>query len=273
MNRQFDVIIIGDSKAGNEAMTAIAAKSPTIKIAFISREFKTTTTRDFLNVEYIKEEATFTDYKNRLFGCYLKNGDRYYCTHLIIATGLKYDPLFTSCNRIIPNVYHSLANIPKSSKRQPAIVVGNDSDLDIKFALAIAKKYKQVYFCFDKATFLAASKTNVKKLVETENLVVLPNASVRKVSTKDNSVYSIELDTYSKLTCSAIFAKTYAQPDVAFVSDKLIGRCDEYLEVSKNAESLLVPKCYAIGECAKKSTKKMRLAMVEDILHEFKGGQ
>ena len=35
MNRQFDVIIIGDSKAGNEAMTAIAAKSPTIKIAFI----------------------------------------------------------------------------------------------------------------------------------------------------------------------------------------------------------------------------------------------
>ena len=71
MNTQFDVIIIGDSKAGNEALACIASANRCISVAFISREFKSTTTKDFLNVEYIKEEVVFTDYKNRLFGCYL----------------------------------------------------------------------------------------------------------------------------------------------------------------------------------------------------------
>lgn len=275
MNRQFDVIVIGDSKAGNDTVKNIAATNRAIKVAFISRKFRNSTTRDFLNVEYIKDEVTFTDYKNRLFGCHLKSGDRHYCTHLIIATGLKYDPLYTTSpsNKVIPNVYHSIADIPKLSKHQPAIVVGNDSDQDIKFALAVAKKYKQVYFCFDKATFVNASEAMVNKLIDTGNIVTLPNALIRKVSAKDNAIYSVELDTYSKLTSAAIFAKTYAKPDVAFLSSKLISRNDGYLEVGKNAESLLVPKCYAIGECAKKSTKKMMQAMVDDILYEFKGGQ
>ena len=58
MNRQFDVIIIGDSKAGNAAVKSIAGANRNIKVAFISREFKRSTTRDFLNVEYIKDEVS-----------------------------------------------------------------------------------------------------------------------------------------------------------------------------------------------------------------------
>ena len=49
--------------------------------------------QDFLNVEYIKDEVALTDYKNRLFGCYLKSGSRLYATHLVFAVGQKYAPL------------------------------------------------------------------------------------------------------------------------------------------------------------------------------------
>ena len=88
MNCQVDIVIIGDSKDGHEALKKLAAAKPDIKIAFISREYKSTTTHDYLNVEYIKDEVIFIDYKNRLFGCYLKTGKQVYSTHLIIASGL-----------------------------------------------------------------------------------------------------------------------------------------------------------------------------------------
>ena len=115
MNRQFDVIIIGDSKAGNVAVKSIAGANRNIKVAFISREFKRSTTRDFLNVEYIKDEVAYVDYNRGLFGCYLKSGIRNYCTHLIIATGLSYAP-FKIGNKVIPGVFNTINEIPKTSK-------------------------------------------------------------------------------------------------------------------------------------------------------------
>ena len=67
MNLQVDIIVIGDSLSGHTVVNKLASANPMIKMVFISREFKSTTTHDFLNVEYIKEEVVFTDYKNRLF--------------------------------------------------------------------------------------------------------------------------------------------------------------------------------------------------------------
>ena len=77
MNYQVDIIIIGDSKSGQEILDKLASTKPTIKFAFISQAFKSTTTHDYLNVEYFRNEVVFTDYKNRLFVCYLKNHCRY----------------------------------------------------------------------------------------------------------------------------------------------------------------------------------------------------
>lgn len=268
MNYQVDVVVVGDSKNGNEVVKKVASVNPTIKVAFISREFKSTTTHDFLNVEYVKEEVTFTDYKNRLFGCYLKNGDRIYCTHLVVASGLAYQPLLLN-NKQIPCVYNNTEDIPKIAKSQPAIVIGNDNS-DVKFALAIAKKYKQVYFCTKDLTLKNVTAANVKKLAEVENLAVLPNTSIIDVVTENDSLRKVELDSYSVINCSAIYVKTESIPDTKFVSDKLIQKDEQdYLITDIKAESLLVPKCFAIGNCAKKSTKKMHQLMVESILKDF----
>ena len=50
MNYQVDIVIIGDSLEGYNILKKIADGKPTIKIAFISREFRSTTTHDFLNL-------------------------------------------------------------------------------------------------------------------------------------------------------------------------------------------------------------------------------
>jgi thioredoxin reductase len=266
MNRQFDVIVIGDSKAGNEAVKKIASANRTIKIAFISREFKSSTTRDYLNVEYIKDEVIFTDYKNRLFGCYLKNGTRHYCTHLIIASGLGYAP-FVIGTKVIPGVFNSATELPKTAKQQVAVVVGG-GDTDTKLALAVAKKYKYVYLC-TKDMELEVTETTSKKLNKAENILVMPNVSITKATFEDEALVAVSLDNYSKITCNAIFAKTESTPETAFVSERLINKENNYLITSAIAQSLLVPKCFAIGTCTVKSTKKMQAAMVEAVLSDF----
>jgi thioredoxin reductase len=266
MNKQFDVIIIGDSKAGNAVVKKIAAANMTIKIAFISREFKSTTTRDFLNVEYIKDEVSYTDYNRGLFGCYLKSGIRHYCTHLIIATGLGYAP-FVIGRKAIPGVLHTTTELPKATRQQVAVVVGSN-DADAKLALAVAKKYKYVYLC-TKALQLDIAEATSKKLEKAENILVMPNASITKAIFEDGLLASVSLDNYSKITCNTIFAKTEATPETKFISEKLISKENGYLKTSDIAQSLLVPKCFAVGSCTCKSTKKMVDAMVEAILSDF----
>jgi thioredoxin reductase len=267
MNRQFDIIIVGDSKAGNDAIKYIASSNKSINIAFISRDFKNTTTRDFLNVEYIKGEVKFTDYNNRLFCCYLSNGDRHFCTHLIIASGQSYAPLITENNSKI-NVFNTTNEIPKASKQQVAVVVG-DTDTDVKLALAVAKKFRYVYLCV-KTTQLAITPNTRKKLESTDNLLVLHNASIAKVNYDEGVLVSVDLSNYTTITCNAIFAKTKATPETAFVSEKLITKNqDGYLTTTDISQSLLVPKCFAVGSCASKSTKKMQSAMIEAIANDF----
>jgi thioredoxin reductase len=269
MNCQVDIIIIGDSKEGHEAVKKIASAKPTIKIVFVSREFKKSTTHDYLNVEYIKEEVTFLDYRNRLFSCYLKNGDRIYGTHLIVASGLNYTPLMLN-NKRIPCVFNNTEDIPKVAKNQQAIVLGKN-DADIKFAIAVAKKFKYVYFCMESLTPNITDK-NIQKLINIENIVVLPNTAIAKFTIADNALSSVELNNYSTLTCSAIFVKTKATPDTTFVSNKLVSKDEAgYIKTTNSSQSLLVPKCFAIGSCTCKSTKKMRDLMIENILTDFGG--
>lgn len=272
MNCQVDVIIIGDSCEGHDAMKKIASAKPSIKVAFISKEFKSGTTHDYLNVEYIKDEVVFTDYKNRLFGCYLKNGDRIYSTHLVIATGLAYEPLVIN-HKQVPCVFNTAEDIPKAAKYLPAVVIGQTNS-DVKFALAVAKKYAHVYLCTEGLTIENITPANIKKLSETDNLVVLPNATIAKVNIADGRLKSVELSNYSTVTCAAIFIKTKASPETSFVSDKLISKNElGYLRLTNISQSLLVPKCFAVGSCAEKSTQKMRTDMIEAILNDFNGGK
>ena len=270
MNYQVDVMIIGDSKVGHEILDKIASAKPSIKVAFISKVFKSTTTHDYLNVEYFRDEVVFTDYKNRLFGCYLKNGTRIYGTHLILAAGLGYSPLMLSNNKpAIASVYNNVDDVPKTSKNQPAVVICNTNS-DVKFALDVAKKYKQVYLCVKDSAIEGLTEANAKKLDNTENIIVLPNTSLLKTISKDGVLLKVELNNYSTLNCSAIYAKTNATPDTGFVSDKLVEKTETgYLIVDDKAESTLVPKLFAAGNCAQKSTKAMQQVLIETVLNDF----
>jgi thioredoxin reductase len=273
MNYQYDLIIIGDSKEGNQLLKSIATANLNTKIAFISREFKSTTTPDFLNVEYLKDEVILTDYKNRLFGCYLKSGTRLYATHLVFAVGQKYTPFMVN-NKKVPNVFNTAVDIPKEAKKLPAIVLVRN-ETDVKLAFEVAKKYKYVYLCLDEFAGKCYEAVN-KKLMQQQssNIVVLPNTHIKKVSAYDETLINIELDSYSTVLCSAIYVRTDVSPDTACISTRAgLIKANEagYLETDSKLESTLVPKCFAVGNCTQKCTKKMLNSLIETILTDFGG--
>lgn len=273
MNYQYDLIVIGDSKEGNQLVKSIASANTNIKIAFVSREFKTTTTHDFLNVEYLKDEAVLTDYKNRLFGCYLKSGTRLYATHLVFAVGQKYAPLIVN-NKKVPNVFNTTVNIPKEAKKLPAVVLVN-KEADITMAFEVAKKYKYVYLCLNEFAGKCSEAVHRKLLLkQSSNIVVLPNTHIKKVSAYDETLINVELDNYSTVLCSAIYVKTDVSPDTSCISARAgLIKADEagYLETDSKLESTLVPKCFAVGTCTQKCTKKMINSLIENILTDFGG--
>lgn len=273
MNCQYDLIVIGDSKEGNQLVKSIATANLNIKIAFISREFKTATTPDFLNVEYLKDEVAITDYKNRLFGCYLKSGGRLYATHLVFAVGQKYAPL-TVNNKKVPNVFNTTADIPKEAKKLPAVVLVN-KEADINMAFEVAKKYKYVYLCLDEFTGKVSEAVHRKLLLkQSSNIVVLPNTHIKKVSAYDETLINVELDNYSTVLCAAIYVKTDVSPDTSCVPARAgLIKANEvgYFETTDKLESTLVPKCFAVGSCTQKCTKKMMNSLVETILADFGG--
>ena len=275
MNYQYDLIIIGDSNEGYQTVKNIASANLNIKIAFISREFKASTTPDFLNVEYIKDEVVLTDYKNRLFGCYLKSGSRLYTTHLVFAVGQKYAPFIVN-NKKVPSVFNTAVDIPKDAKKLPALVVVRQ-ETDITLAFEVAKKYKYFYLCLDDfGNWISDSVRKKLLLKQAANIVVLPNTHIKKVSAYDENLLTVELDTYSTITCAAIYVKTDVSPDTECVPARAgLIKANEagYFETNDNLESTLVPKCFAAGSCTQKCTKKMINALIEAILADFGGSK
>lgn len=273
MNYQYDLIIIGDSKEGRDVVKALASETTFINIAFISREFKSTTTHDYLNVDYIKDEVVLTDYKNRLFGCYLKSGSRLYATHLVFAVGQKYAPFMIN-NKKIPNVFNTTVDIPKEAKKLPAIVLVHN-EADVTMAFEVAKKYKYVYLCLDEFDGKCSETVHKKLLLKpSSNIVVLPNTHIKKVSAYNEALMNVELDNYSTVLCAAIYVKTDVSPDTSCVPARAgLIKANEagYLETNDKLESTLVPKCFAIGSCTQKCTKKTINALIETILADFGG--
>lgn len=267
MNIRVDVIVIGDSKAGHEILDKIASSNSAIKLAFISQTFKSTTTHDYVNVNYFREEVAYVGYRHRLFCCYLNNGNNIFGTHLVIASGLNYAPLIIN-GEAVPNVFNTVDEVPKLAKDQPAVVICNN-EINAKFAIDVAKKYKQVYLCTnDMLDNISTAVAN--KLSKIENIAVLQNTAIKNIITKDNTLYKVELDSYSELSCAAIFVKTEATPAIEFVPTKILLKDENNYPVLNNTcESTIVQKCYAAGNCVKKYTKAMEQRLVDAILADF----
>lgn len=268
MNFLIDIIVVGDSKSGHEILDRLATNKPTIKIAFTSQSFKSTTSHDYANVKYFRDEVEYVSYRHGLFCCHLKNGDHLYSTHLVIASGLDYEPLLVN-NEPVRGVLNTLDDVPKLAKEQPALVICTQ-DSDAKFALEVAKKYKQVYLCTKELDISAcATPATAKKLAKAENLAVIPNTSIKKVAIDRANIQKIELDNYSEISCAAIYARTKSTPAINFIPKKILSRVDGYPDVAENCESRLVPKCFAAGNCLKKYNKTMEQKLIDTILKDF----
>ena len=268
MNFRVDVTIIGDSKAGHEILDKIASAKPAIKLAFISQAFKDTTFHDYNNVKYFRDEVEYVSYRHKLFCCYLKNGDNVFSTHLVVASGVNYEPYAINGKELF-GVLNSLDYVTKSAKDQYAVVLGSQES-DAKFAYDVAKKYKHVYFSSQDVNIVENISSAVsKKLTSAENITVLPNTSIKNVITNNGAVSKIVLDNYSEIDCSAVYAKTSSTPAIDFVPRKIISREDGYPAVKDNCESTLVPGCFAAGNCLKKYTKSMEQRLIESISKDF----
>lgn len=268
MNYQVDIMIVGDSKSGHDILDKLASSQSTLQIAFISQHFKSTTTHDYVNVKYFKDEVSYVSYRHRLFCCYLKNGDNVFSTHLIVASGLDYEPLIIN-NEPVPCVFNTIEDTPKNAKDLPALVIC-DQESEAKLALEIAKKYKQVYVCTKEMTLKeSVSDTTVKKLNKLENLAVLPNTTIQKVISDKGALQKVVLDNYAEINCAAIYVKTDSKPAVEFIPRKILSRENGYPAVKENCESTLVPKCFAAGNCLKKYTKAMEQKLIETVLKDF----
>lgn len=267
MNKQFDIIIIGDSHEGIKALKKLAMYGQQLKIALISRSFKSVTTKCSLNIEYLEDDVLLIDYKAKLFGCYLKSGIRLYSTHVILACGVKYADYLVN-GKPVPNVFNTANDISKSAKNLPAVVVGHDAAA-IKLALSVAKKYRQVYVCMDTISPVCSNALKTK-LNAVNNIVLLPNATITKTYTVNGVLDKIDLSNYSQIICKAVFVKTTPTPETDFVPNKLINK--DYLGyclTNTQAESTLVPKLFAIGNCAAKSSAKQQEIMIKSILSDF----
>ena len=85
---------------------------------------------------------------------------------------------------------------------------------------------------------------------------------------------NVELDNYSTVLCAAIYVKTKTSPDTSCVPPRAgLIKANEagYLETNDKLESTLVPKCFAVGSCTQKCTKKMINSLIEAILTDFGG--
>lgn len=270
MNFRFDVIVIGDSKSGHNIIDKLATSRQNIKIAFISKAFKSTTSHDYLNVKYFRDEVEYLNYRYRLFSCHMKNGDCIFSTHVVIASGLDYKPLMVN-NKPVQMAFNSTDDIPNTVNDQTSLVIYNQ-DSDVKLAIEAAKKYKHVYLC-TKELELAKhiSQAAAKKLAKSENITILPNTSIKNIICDESSALNkVEFDNYSEIMCSAILVKTDSKPAVNYIPRKIICREeDNYLVVNDNCESTLVPKCFAAGSCLKKYTKAMEQKLIESILKDF----
>lgn len=268
MNFRVDVIIIGNSKASYNILNKIASKQ-SIELAFINTQSNNSTTCDYKNVHCFNSKVKYVSYKHRLFSCYMENGDNVFGTHLIVAPESIYEPVIIN-NKIIPNTFSSIDNVPSHAKDQTALVICCQ-DSDAKMAISVAKKYNLVYLCINTTDLIdCVSAGSAAKLNKLKNLMVIPNTSVKDVVLDENlAIQKIKLDNYTELECAAIFTSTASKPAIDFMPTNILPRENGYPVVSSACESTVVPSCFVAGDCLKKYTKTMEQKIIESIMKDF----
>lgn len=240
---RYDLIIIGTDLQIDTFKETFAGSN--INIAVVGD--LTEELQEYSNITCFKAPFELLDYRNRLFGCYLEGGIRLYSTTILVALGTKNLPLICK-NKPVPNVYYNSKTYPKGSKDMQAIVLGG-SQKCLRYALDISKKFRYVYVCSDSFELQGTEKQKAR-LEACKNVVVLPGTKLVNVVTKNGTLQTVELDTYSTITCSAIYADTPLMPNVKGVPNRFFQQTTEkFLLTSQTGESTLIPNLFATGTC------------------------
>ena len=86
---------------------------------------------------------------------------------------------------------------------------------------------------------------------------------------EEGIINKVELDNYSEVNCSAVFAKTPSKPALDFLPTKILARDKGYPIVADNGESTLIPGCFIAGSCLKHYTKALEQNLIWTILKDF----
>lgn len=240
---RYDLIIIGtDLKV--PIFTEIF-KDCSARIAIIGEP--PSAIKELKNIEVFTAPFELLDYRNRLFGCYLEGGIRLFSTTILVAMGTKNIPLLCK-NKQVPNAYYDSKSLPKNHKESQAVILGS-SQKCLRLALDLSKKFRYLYLCTETFDLQGTDKQKAR-LEACKNVVVLPGAKLLSVTTKNGTLQSIELDTYSTITCSAVYADTPTIPATRGIPVKFFNLSpDKFLITTPSGESTIIPSLFATGSC------------------------
>ncbi len=260
-----DIIIVGASPEGIALCDYLCAKRPDLKIILISTHFNNICLRHKLNnVERITDTVIYSNYMHGVITLTLASGKLVHATNVVLATGTK--P--TKLDLCTKNIYYKASDVDVCSKVKQAVVIGNNSKA-ITAALWASRRFRYVYLCAP-AIKIDATKKDVLRLSQVNNIVYLPNCSIRAVQNdKRGDLEKVILDTYEELNCHAILAITKRTPDVPKFNMNMIELEDGYIKVNHVGETTVVPKIYAIGACTKHTSKRNITIVGKNILSKL----
>ena len=252
-NKIFDVIIVGASYEGLALCEYLQEKLPTIQIALVSSNFLNCKPRQTLEgIEKVEHTVIYSSYMHGLIGLTLDDQTNIFGLNVVLATGSKPTLLDITSN----SIYYKTVGVKRAVKANQTVVIGHNTEA-INAACWAAKKFKYVYLCTPSFK-LDASKKDIQKLNEIENIVHLPNSQIIDYKNdKRGNICEVTLSTYDTIRCNSIIAITDRLPDVPQLHPQMIEKdSDGYVIVNHLGETTKVPKIFALGACTRYNSKR-----------------
>lgn len=247
MNKLYDLAVIGKNNDTdyllNKFDSLYTAKLSEMSCAVVSRKaIEKYSTKKF-NLDYYTNEAIFIKYNCGMIIIYFKDNSFICAKKLVLALGGKL-PII---NITADNLYYNYNDhIDLTNKN---VVIFGDCSPSKQTLAAISSKAAKVFFC-QQNVFTA--KTNKKNT----NIIYLPNTFISNFILNKHAIKQVELSTYNKIDCDAVFAFLKRVPDVGDNFNNILTK-DSTNKINIDANGRVHPNLniFAIGECATVASK------------------
>ncbi len=266
-DKLYDILILGATPAGLDLAQALSDSG--LEVALISSNFNyRAKAHELKDITILENPVVFLTYYHGLLALTLKNNAVILGKSLVLATGTS--PAKLSIKN--QNVLYKTAELKTKRKTEQAVISGN-GDRALIYALDLAKKFRYVYIC-SQEYHLEGSKSLLKKIADSANIVHLPGCSVVRCKNDRNGMLAeVCLDTYESIKTNTLVAVTPRTPDLPAFTKKFVGvLASGHADLTAEFESKLVPGVYAIGELAPKMTKKQLQELADLLKTKFQKG-